>query len=317
MFWGCFTYDFKGPCHIWKPQTKKELDESKSIIKIWNQALEPKAHEAWKKQQDAKRTAYKLRYNRCMSGAPAKWKFTTSYGAFTRSDGGGIDWWRYLTNILIPKLLPFTQSLTCLNPDTIVQEDKATSHIAKIHQTYFDACEIQRLLWPGNSPDLNMIEPCWGYLKRVTTKRGAPTSRAAAEKAWLGAWQDLEQWRIQQWIERIPRHIQKIIEFKGGNDYREGAEERQRSRKQLREAANRKLPTIVEVLQTGYETLRNHCGLPDAYLQFFLPTQSHEEIEEITEEEWQKSVDIIVPNPRQNSQGPGLIADRRLYNQRR
>ena len=52
-----------------------------------------------------------------------------------------------------------------------------------------------------------MIEPCWGYLKRVTIKRGPPTSRAAAEKAWLGAWQDLEQWRIQQWIERIPRHI--------------------------------------------------------------------------------------------------------------
>ena len=71
------------------------------------------------------------------------------------------------------------------------------------------------------------------------------------------------------------------------------------------------------MLQTGYETLRNHCGLPDTYLQFFLPTQSHEEIEEITEEEWQKSVDIIVPNPRQNSQGPGLIADRQLYNQRR
>ena len=28
-------------------------------------------------------------------------------------------------------------------------------------------------------------------------------------------------------------------------------------------------------------------------------------------------VDIIVPNRRQNTQGPGLIADRQLYNQRR
>ena len=29
--------------------------------------------------------------------------------------------------------------------------------------------------------------------------------------------------------------------------------------------------------------------------------QSHEEIEEITEEEWQKLADIIVPNPRRNT----------------
>jgi hypothetical protein len=160
-----------------------------------------------------------------------------------------------------------------------------------------------------------MIKPCWGYLKRITTKRGPLTSRAAAEKAWLGAWQDLKQWRIQQWIERIPRHIEKVIELKGGNNYREGADEKQQSRKQLREEANRKLSTIVEVLKTGYEILRNYCGLPDAYLQFFLPTQSRKEIKEITEEEWQKSADLVVPNRRQNTQGSGLIADRQLYNQ--
>ena len=59
----------------------------------------------------------------------------------------------------------------------------------------------------------------------------------------------------------------------------------------------------------GYETLCNHCGLPDTYLQFFLPEQSREEIEDITEEEWQKSVDLVVPNQRQNTQGPGLIVD--------
>ena len=83
MFWGCFTYDFKGPYYIQKPQTKKKLDELKLIIKIWNQALEPEAHKAWKKQQDAKRRAYELRYNRCISGARAKQKFTILYRAFT------------------------------------------------------------------------------------------------------------------------------------------------------------------------------------------------------------------------------------------
>ena len=42
------------------------------------------------------------------------------------------------------------------------------------------------------------------------------------EKAWLQAWADLPQAKIQSWIERIPRHIQEIIHLKGGNEYPEG-----------------------------------------------------------------------------------------------
>jgi hypothetical protein len=41
--------------------------------------------------------------------------------------------WRYLTNILILKLLLFAQSLIYLNPNTTVQENKAISYIAKIY----------------------------------------------------------------------------------------------------------------------------------------------------------------------------------------
>lgn len=78
------------------------------------------------------------------------------------------------------------------------------------------------ILPTGNSPDLNMIEPCWAHLKRVTTKHGPQTSKLAAEKAWRQAWENLEQWRIQEWIERIPIYIQAVIDLKGGNDYEEG-----------------------------------------------------------------------------------------------
>ena len=42
-------------------------------------------------------------------------------------------------------------------------------------------------------------------------------------KAWVRCWErELTQERIQAWISRIPRHIQQIIELKGGNEYREG-----------------------------------------------------------------------------------------------
>ena len=67
-----------------------------------------------------------------------------------------------------------------------------------------------------------MIEPSWFHLKRVITKRGAPASRIAAEEVWIRAWKDLEQKRIQTWIQQIMRHVKKIIELEDGNDYREG-----------------------------------------------------------------------------------------------
>jgi len=78
------------------------------------------------------------------------------------------------------------------------------------------------MLWCGNSPDLNMIEPVWPHIKRSTTKRGAPGSREVAEKAWYKVWDDLEQERIQAWIRRIMGHVKQVIRLEGGNNYREG-----------------------------------------------------------------------------------------------
>jgi hypothetical protein len=221
--------------------------------------------------------------------------------------------------VLLPKLLPFAQGLRCLYPGIVVQEDKAPSHTAKIHQTYYNAAEVQRLIWPGNSLDLNMIEPAWGYLKRVTTQKGPLQSRAAAEKAWAKAWDELEQWRIQAWIERIPRHIQKVIELKGGNDYREGAEENQRSRKELRQAAQKKQGSIQKVHNSYQEVLLPLCGLPEGYHALFMLNQGTqvELIEEISDEEWQRTVDLVVPNSRRDAQAVELIDERRQHKERR
>jgi hypothetical protein len=68
---------------------------------------------------------------------------------------------------------------------------------------------VNRLIWPGNSHDFNLIKPCWPFIKRHTTKNGASARRPEANRAWFQACDELEQWRIQGWIERIPRHIQE------------------------------------------------------------------------------------------------------------
>lgn len=41
MFWGCFSYDKKGPYHCWCPETALEKRQSEQEIKTLNQELEP------------------------------------------------------------------------------------------------------------------------------------------------------------------------------------------------------------------------------------------------------------------------------------
>jgi hypothetical protein len=45
---------------------------------------------------------------------------------------------------------------------------------------------------------LNMIEPYWLYMKRQTTRRGAPVNAKEAEKSWISCWKDMKQGRIQR-----------------------------------------------------------------------------------------------------------------------
>jgi transposase len=107
-------------------------------------------------------------------------------------------------------------------PGTLVQEDNAPAHRSRYQQEVFDAWEIQRFLWPGNSPDLNAIEPTWFWMKRETTKKGPIHSNAQLKNEWIKCWENLSQEKIQAWIERIPRHIKEVIKCNKDNLYQEG-----------------------------------------------------------------------------------------------
>lgn len=59
-------------------------------------------------------------------------------------------------------------------------------------------------------------------MKRHTSCKNAPTARLQAKERWTRKWSELPQEKIQAWIQRIPRHIAKVIELEGGNEYCEG-----------------------------------------------------------------------------------------------
>jgi hypothetical protein len=42
-----------------------------------------------------------------------------------------------------------------------------------------------KLIWPANLPDLNVIEPCWFWIKRQIIKRGVASSEKQLKKNWL------------------------------------------------------------------------------------------------------------------------------------
>ncbi|KAF1981583.1 hypothetical protein K402DRAFT_342121 [Aulographum hederae CBS 113979] len=220
MFWGAIQYDHKGPCHIWRPETAQEKKEATKDIKAMNTTREPELRAEWKLNTAMKRVG--IRNKR---GPKPTWKFNAEQGALTRSvkSKGGIDWYRYQKHIILPKIIPFVQKLQReFGIDAIVQEDNTPSHAHHYQTVVYDLASVTRLLWPGNSPDLNAIEKAWPWLKRTTTKKVAPKNRKDAEKAWLAAWKTLPQDSIRRWIEAIPVHIQAIIEAEGDNNYREG-----------------------------------------------------------------------------------------------
>jgi len=66
----------------------------------------------------------------------------------------------------------------------------AHAHLAQVD--IYNIFNMQRLLWPGNSPDINIIEPAWFYLKRITTKTRPFKTCKEAIQAWTIAWEKLE-----------------------------------------------------------------------------------------------------------------------------
>ena len=216
MFWGCFSYDKKGPCHIWEEKTAEEKKEAKEWMNKINKELKPECYLEW----EAATAICWLKLTHIMGGPKPKWKWCEKTDKLKRrAMHRGIDWYWYYCIILKKKLLPFVKECQCIHSETIVQEDNALSHAHKHQTKIYSLWKVMKLLWPANLPDLNAIEPCWFWMKRQTTRKGVASGVEQMRKDWINCWKRLPQSKIQEWIERIPENIQKIIACEGGNEY--------------------------------------------------------------------------------------------------
>jgi hypothetical protein len=106
MFWGCFTYNKKGPFYIWKAETAAQKKATEADLKAKNALIEESNKVEWELTTVIRR----VNLNRSAGGKKPEWKHTKETGAIVRVKGkGGIDWYRYQQEILIPKLIPFAK----------------------------------------------------------------------------------------------------------------------------------------------------------------------------------------------------------------
>ena len=219
MFWGCFSYDYRGPCHVYQTESAAQKAAALHDLQQRNASIEATTRNDWELAQAARR--HLNVHNARAKGKEPQWRFTKETGKLVREHKkDGIDWYRYQQEVLKPKMLPFAKQ-----HNLIVQEDGAPAHKHGNNISLYNLFEVTRLLWPGNSPDLNMIEPCWYWIKRRTQLHRDFEKRPELRAIWQETWNSLPQPLIQRWIRRIIRHIQEVIKLEGGNEYREGSED--------------------------------------------------------------------------------------------
>jgi hypothetical protein len=106
MWWSAFSYNKKGPYHIWEPETLEEHKEMVADLKARNAARYEEDKLAWEMETGIKR----LRVGPNYPGRKPQFTHNKTTGAYVVDEGKkGINWWRHQKHVLLPKLLPFAK----------------------------------------------------------------------------------------------------------------------------------------------------------------------------------------------------------------
>lgn len=100
---------------------------------------------------------------------------------------GGIDGYRHREGAL-QKVVPWIKSLEKKEIKVHLQQDGAPAHKARISRDYLIAEMINRLWWPGHSPEANASEHAWPWIRRHITKNYTKSCNGKqCEKQWIKA----------------------------------------------------------------------------------------------------------------------------------
>lgn len=128
-----------------------------------------------------------------------------------------------LLGILERCLVPTLDQVACQVPsldktDIIFQQDNDRKHTSKLTKEWLASREIQTMIWPSQSPDLNPIEHLWGQLKRrlgdyQEQPKGMHELWARIEEIWS----TMDAKSCQTLIESMPSRVAAVVKSKGGH----------------------------------------------------------------------------------------------------
>lgn len=120
----------------------------------------------------------------------------------------------YRDNIVLPVVVPY---LANMGPNSILQQDNARPHVARIVHEVFRENNVTTLQWPANSPDLNPIEKVWDMMKRkMIEEQDGFANAAVLQEAVQNVWQELDQDMVSNLITCMPRRCRAVIDARGG-----------------------------------------------------------------------------------------------------
>jgi len=115
-------------------------------------------------------------------------------------------------NLLENEFLPYYENNLPLN--TIFQQDNAPPHRCQTVEKFIDKNIIYTLPWPPQSPDLNVIENVWQYVKRQLKYYKSTNKRELMKNIEI-IWQSVPVTFIRRLIESMPRRIDAVDKSKG------------------------------------------------------------------------------------------------------